>query len=300
MRRQTPEAMIRPMPDATSLACLEVWGGNEPVDAHVRVPGLDAYVYALPFEGAAAGGDVHFVSSCGTGKIARLMLADVSGHGLEVAEMGRTLRSLIRRYMNHVDQRRLLMSMNDAFVALQQSGRFATAVVMTYFAPTQALSLCNAGHPPPLLRRAADGAWRYLDDDAAAALPGIVNIPLGILGDVGYDQVELTLAPGDLVLAYTDSLIEAVCADGEQVGAERLLAAVAKVDTADPTRIVAGVLAQLAAIGATTNDDVTILLARAGPRTSGAPFWQRLGGELRTLAQVLTFRKDAPWPAFRR
>src|SRR3954471_1641077 len=98
--------------DAQALACLEVWGGNEPVDTALRVPGLDVWVYAVPYKNAAAGGDVHFVSSCGTGRIARLMVADVAGHGEAVADTARTLRQLIRRYMNHIDQRRFVSSMN--------------------------------------------------------------------------------------------------------------------------------------------------------------------------------------------
>ena len=96
-----------------ALACLEVWGGNEPVDTALRVPGLEVWVYAVPFENALAGGDVHFVSSCGSGRIARLMVADVAGHGSAVAETARTLRRLMRRFMNHIDQRKIVVSMNE-------------------------------------------------------------------------------------------------------------------------------------------------------------------------------------------
>src|SRR6476659_5173179 len=92
-------------PNTEPLACLEVWGGNEPVDTALAVPGLQVWVYAVPFANASAGGDVHFVSSCGTGRIARLLVADVAGHGEAVADTARTLRGLIRRFMNHIDQR---------------------------------------------------------------------------------------------------------------------------------------------------------------------------------------------------
>ena len=86
--------------------------GRERAGRHgsLRVPGLEVWVYAVPFANAAAGGDVHVVSSCGTGRIARLMVADVAGHGEEVAETARTLRGLIRRYMNHIDQRQFVAS----------------------------------------------------------------------------------------------------------------------------------------------------------------------------------------------
>src|SRR5689334_15143244 len=132
----TQAVTIEQTADSQALACLEVWGGNEPVDTALLVPGLQVWVYAVPYANSAAGGDVHFVSSCGTGRIARLMVADVAGHGQQVAETARTLRSLIRRFMNHVDQRRFLAAMNEQFTQLVQVGRFATAVVVTYFSPT--------------------------------------------------------------------------------------------------------------------------------------------------------------------
>src|SRR5687768_18611008 len=56
-------------------------GGNQPADSGVVMAGLDAWVYCRPYHGAAAGGDVYYVSSCATGRITRLLVADVSGHG---------------------------------------------------------------------------------------------------------------------------------------------------------------------------------------------------------------------------
>ena len=67
-------------PDAKHLQCTEVWGGFETVDRPLQMPGLDGCVYSRPFRGGA-GGDVHYVSSCGAGVYSRLLLADVSGHG---------------------------------------------------------------------------------------------------------------------------------------------------------------------------------------------------------------------------
>ena len=124
----------------------------------------------------------------------------------------------------------------------------------------------------------------------------MTNIPLGILNDVGYDQLDIDLAAGDLVLAYTDSLIEARCADGEEVGRARLLEALSRVDATSPDRIVAGLLGNLAAIGAATNDDVTILLARSDGKSRGAGFFARLAAQVRFLGQAATFRRDVPWP----
>ncbi|MFT3785686.1 MAG: PP2C family protein-serine/threonine phosphatase [Tepidisphaeraceae bacterium] len=285
------------MPDPTSISCLEVWGGNEPVDAAVKVPGLDVFVYSVPFENAAAGGDVHFVSSCGSGRIARIMVADVAGHGQQVAEVGRTLRGLIRRHMNHIDQRKLLARMNEAFTEVSEAGVFATAITMTYFSPDRELSLCNAGHPAPLLFRRSDSTWRYLDADGPMP-EGVINIPLGILADAGYEQFAVTLERGDLVLCYTDSLVEAICRDGEQLGAERLLEVVRSLSTSDPTHLIHQLIAKLAVFGATLADDVTVLVARCDGSRGGAGFVKKLGAQLKFMGQLLTLRRNLPWPEF--
>jgi phosphoserine phosphatase RsbU/P len=145
------------------MQCMEVWGGNQPADGGVVMAGLDAWVYCKPFRGAAAGGDVYYVSSCATGRITRLLVADVSGHGDAVCATATELRSLMRRFVNHIEQSSFITSMNRQFTELARDGCFATAVVTTFFAPTNALSLCNAGHPPPLLYRKATRTWSYVE-----------------------------------------------------------------------------------------------------------------------------------------
>ena len=260
------------------------------------MPGLDVWVYAVPFENAAAGGDLHFVSSCGTGRIARLMVADVAGHGSEVADTARTLRSLIRRFMNHIDQRRFVASMNESFSGIVQTGRFATAVVMTYFSPSGELALCNAGHPRPLIYHKATNAWQYLDENTDMAGTAIENIPLGIMGDAAYEQFKVPLNKDDLILCYTDSLIESSCRDGTLLGEERLLELVRSVSAAEPTHVIHHLLAKMAVYGATLNDDVTLLLMRCAGRSRGAGFFKRLLGQLKFVGQVLTFQRNIPWP----
>ncbi len=279
-----------------TLACLEVWGGNEPVDTALQVPGLDVWVYAVPFENAVAGGDVHFVSSCGTGRIARLMVADVAGHGAGVSETARTLRSLIRRYMNHIDQRRFVTAMNEAFTALVQTGRFATAVVTTYFSPTGEFALCNAGHPRPLAFSRAKNSWQFLDAESVQGAE-IENIPLGIVGDAAYEQFKITLARDDLVLFYTDSLVEAVCRDGSLMGEERLLELLSSITADEPAHQNPHLLAKLnVLVCAILNDDVTILLLRCTGRSPGAGFFRRLGAQMKFLGQIATFQRNIPWP----
>jgi hypothetical protein len=117
------------------MQCMEVWGGNRAVNNGVVMPGIDAWVYSQPFEGHEAGGDVHYVSSCATGRITRLLVADVAGHGEQVADIADRLRHLMRKYINYMDQTRFIARMNTAFQDAGMDGRFATAVVKVHSGP---------------------------------------------------------------------------------------------------------------------------------------------------------------------
>src|SRR3954447_8066334 len=155
---------------ATHLQCMEVWGGNRSADAGVIMAGLDAWVYCRPFmDTGGGGGDVFSVSSCATGRITRLLIADVAGHGEVVSSTATQLQRLMRRYVNHLDQAQFVRSMNRQFTTLGTAGCFATAVVTTFFSPTNELTLCNAGHPPPLLYRARTRSWSLLRPTSRAA-----------------------------------------------------------------------------------------------------------------------------------
>jgi len=74
------------------MQCMEVWGGSQLTSRGVEFGGLDAWVYSKPFGKAHAGGDIYYASSCATGRISRLLLADVAGHGQTVAATAADLR----------------------------------------------------------------------------------------------------------------------------------------------------------------------------------------------------------------
>ena len=263
---------------------MEVWGGNQLADSGVVMAGLDAWVYSKPFGGADGGGDVYYVSSCATGRITRLLVADVSGHGSSVAQIATTLRTLMRKHVNQIDQSRFVRSMNEQFTALSSAGVFATALVTTFFAPTNQLSLCNAGHPPPLLYRAATKTWDFLEqkarDDEAAG-----NIPLGVIDLTDYDQFEVKLKVGDLVLCYTDSLIEARDSNGEMLGQAGLLDLVRSIEVTDPTQLTAQILAaaEKRCGQQVCEDDVTVLLFRPNGLAPNTPIKERILAPFRIL-----------------
>ena len=145
--------------DEHMLQCMEIWGGFEPVERSVSTPGLDLWVFNRPFHGEAQGGDVYYVTLCGGGVITRIVVADVCGHGASVSEFSTSLRAIVRKNINQKSQKRLVERLNRQFAEMAGMQRFATALVMTYLASQDRLSICNAGHPRPLYYRAGEGTW---------------------------------------------------------------------------------------------------------------------------------------------
>ena len=282
------------------MQCMEVWGGNQTTDDSVAVAGLDAWVYCRPFGEADGGGDVYYVSSCATGRIARLLLADVSGHGETVRKVAIELRDLMRRSVNQLDHTRFLHSMNRQFGTLVRSGSFATAIVSTFFAPTGRLRICNAGHPIPMHFSASKREWRFLESTEKERGPDPVNLPLGILEFADYRHFDVALDSNDYVLCYTDSLVEARQADGEMLGHAGLMTIVRSVPVTTPERFIPDLLAAIAVTCKDTldNDDVTVMLFR--PNGQGrrmtirdrAKMAQRLAGAMGRSV----FRRNEPFP----
>jgi sigma-B regulation protein RsbU (phosphoserine phosphatase) len=266
-----------------TMQCMEVWGGNQPVDSGVMMAGLDAWVYCRPHADSDFGGDVYYVSSCATGRITRLLVADVSGHGPAVASTAAELRRLMRKYINFIDQCDFVRSMNRQFLALSDASCFATAVVTTFFAPTRRIHLCNAGHPPPLVYRARTRTWSFLEPDASQ---DVRNIPLGIDDADDYHQFEAVLDLSDLVLCYTDSLIESKSAAGDFLGREGLLQTVRSLEVSDPSRLIPLLLEKIASMqpGNLDSDDVTVLLFRPNGLGATVPLRDRLLAPVRVLA----------------
>ena len=283
------------------MQCMEVWGGNQAVDSGVVMAGLDAWVYCKPYRDAEGGGDVYYVSSCATGRINRLLVADVSGHGADVAQTAVQLRSLMRRHVNQIDQTRFIKTMNGQFAALAQAGCFATAIATTFFAPTNHLSLCNAGHPPPLLYRAAERKWSFLRQERALEPTSAPNFPLGIVDISDYAQFDVRLKVNDLVLCYTDSLIECGDGRGELLGTNGLLDVVKSLNASDPGTFISSLLSavEAKACAPLTGDDVTVLLFRPNGLAPTKPLGERLLAPFRVLRAVMSGLRHGdvmPWP----
>src|SRR5579859_406351 len=215
---------------------------DEPFD----LPGLRTVVRYLPASRASrVGGDWYITAEMPDGNVL-LAIGDVGGHGLEAAAgMARLRGALAGLAVTGSPPDRLLGWLND--LVWHVAPEHTASVIAGYFDPRQRLlTWAQAGHPPPVLVR---GAW---------ALP--VEPPAGILLGAGKERYELSrlwLRRGDLLLFYSDGLVERRDRSIDE-GVARLVSAVRGTD--DPERLVA---VALDALGPTHTDDDTCLVALA-------------------------------------
>lgn len=286
------------LPAEHGMQCMEIWGGNKPVAGALSVLGMDVWIYSDPHRDTDpqsqahgdedGGGDIYYISTCGGGKVSRFVVADVSGHGASVGGLAESLRALMHKYVNTLDQTQLAQSVNREFGAFAESGHFATALLTTYFAEINQLIVCNAGHPPPLLYRAQKQSWHLLEHDLPGCCDKADNLPLGIKEPTDYWQFAVSLEKSDLVLIYTDSLIEARNSrqDDQQLGLPGLLELARGLDVTRTDTIGSALLDGVAEWrgGQPPNDDQTLVVLHHNAEDSPH---QSMSQELRGVDKML-------------
>jgi len=215
-----------------------------------------------------------------------MLLADVSGHGASVAPVAVELRDLMRKNINFVSQSRLVKSLNEEFESISGEGAFATALVSTFFSPTRTLSLCNAGHPMPLIRRVSIARWERCDTGLSET--PMRNMPIGIFDSGDYRSGKLVLSPGDMVLSYTDSLSESQKENGELIGPQGVCDLLQDIDVTHPELIVPALLGKIRALNSPnlSSDDTTVMLLQANG--TGVRFIENLKAPFRLLRGLFT------------
>ncbi len=208
-----------------SLICTEVWGGNTVVELTLEVPGFIAWLNSRPLQPATSGGDVYYLAVCSKGLLSRIVLADVAGHGQAVSATAATLRHLLHKHMNALDQGVLMREMNEAFRRDDDPPdvQYATAAVFGYFCKTGELVFTNAGHPSALWYHAAEETWDWLHDGTPYRQTAMDGVPLGLIPGTEYLQSAVRLGEGDLLVLYTDGISESTNEEGEELGYDGLL-----------------------------------------------------------------------------
>ncbi len=202
-----------PVLESTELVCWRVAGGNTRVQRAVAIPGLRGVLYSFPLH-SDRGGDLHYLSACGSGAIARVCIADVTGHGAEVAEFSSWLEESFSAHIHRSSPAGVLRAVNKR-AAKRGLELMSTGICLSYNSLNGTLRYCLAGHPPMHVLRANATEWEPLKLPPKGS-PW--NFPMGIADNTRYDVATVKLKPGDQLFMHTDGLTEAHDAEGRQFG----------------------------------------------------------------------------------
>jgi sigma-B regulation protein RsbU (phosphoserine phosphatase) len=212
-----------------------------------------------------AGGDYYDAGPLSDGNIG-VLIADVSGHGTAAAVLMAILRTIVHDDVDRVrisSPAALLDHADDHFgaIGLPNRGAFITAFSGTLDSKSGRLTYSCAGHPPPRLLRAADGA--------VTLIAGASSFPLGMLDNPPRHAEEtVELAPGDLLLFYSDGITEARSPSGEFFGDARLDRVLSELPRpASPDAVVQGITRAVNTFAGSVEptDDQTLLAVRWQP-----------------------------------
>ncbi|MGO9274134.1 MAG: PP2C family protein-serine/threonine phosphatase [Terriglobia bacterium] len=224
-----------------------------------QLPGLDIAFRTRPQNTVA--GDYYdaFLRSDDPGSPASrrllLVVADVAGKSVPAALLMATFQASLQTLAAApTTLLELVLALNRYACAHSLGGaRFTTAFLAELDLDTRALTYVSAGHNPPVLRRASGGVDRL---EAG-------GLPLGIRANASYESGGSVLKPGDLLVIFTDGVVEAENSAGDEYGEDRMMGLLAG---AVPGESAAATLNRLMTsvdtfVGATRqHDDITCLV----------------------------------------
>jgi sigma-B regulation protein RsbU (phosphoserine phosphatase) len=163
------------------------------------------------------GGDYYDYIARPDGRM-RLVIADVSGKGVAAALLMSATAAAVQLETN--EPRKLgdvARHLNNELYALQDDGRFVTVLLGELDPRSGQLKYINCGHNPALLVRSdgEEAIWLYAS-----------CTPVGMSPEMDCSLEEITLAPGDIMVWYTDGVTDASNRDAEEFGTKRLLESV--------------------------------------------------------------------------
>lgn len=204
-----------------------------PVMDRIELAGI-----CLPARGV--GGDYYDFLALGTERVG-MAVADVAGKGISAALLMSIVQASVRSQAPAVERLTdLVCSMNRLLHRSTGPSSYATFFYAQFDKSSMTLTYVNAGHNPPLLvRGSANGQGcevtlaRRVESDSVALLEeqsGACDVQLlenggvaiGLFDGCVYTQETISLAPGDILVAYTDGVTEALSPEGEEFGEERL------------------------------------------------------------------------------
>jgi len=203
--------------------------------------------------GIVSGDHVDVVRPARDGEPLHLLLGDVAGKGVAASLLQTHLHAMFRALAPaEVSLCELLGRANTLFNEATAAASYATLTVLRLYADGRA-ELANAGHPRPLLA----------DARGVRPVEG-ADVPLGLLAGAVFSARELTLAPGETLLLYTDGWTEAANVNDEEYGIGRAAAAFRRASHLSLPDLLAACRADLEAFlaGAPRGDDLSLVAVR--------------------------------------
>jgi phosphoserine phosphatase RsbU/P len=186
-----------------------------------------------------------------------LVIADVSGHSVGAALIMVETRSVLRAQLESLQSPAEVVSALNELLHddLSRAELFITMTCLSYDTESGLLRYTNAGHPPSLLYRPASATFDLLDAE------GLI---LGVQRGVEFEERTLQTESGDLLLLYTDGIIEAEGTTGELFGTWRLQELLAREYRKPAAGIINAVLEAVHAFTGTVSfqDDISMLLLK--------------------------------------
>ncbi len=182
-----------------------------------------------------------------------VVIADVSGKGVSSALVMSTMQATFRAMLVGVHSfERLLVRMNEVIHDYTDGRMFVTLFLALLDSESSKLHFINAGHNPPVLIH-KDGSCEQLEEEGTV---------LGLLPDVSYTRAQTDLLPGDVLLLYTDGLVEATNAADEMFGIEGLVDSVRASPDGSPEATIVSIVSRVRELtgGAPQSDDQTLVV----------------------------------------
>ena len=143
-----------------------------------------------------------------------ILVADIMGKGLPASMLMASIQATMRVLgADYEDVDAMVTRLNRLFTDQMKPGVFASTVVLTYDSENGTLRYSNAGHLPPLLWRKQTQSVEWLKPTGPA---------IGLMSTTVYDSERVHMEPGDIMILYTDGLVEARNKSGEEFEVHRL------------------------------------------------------------------------------
>lgn len=206
---------------------------------------------------ARVSGDWYDFAEPGEGRLG-ILVADTSGHGIPAALVSVMASTLFQAYaVQQPSPAEVLLVMNQRLAGLIEHEHFVTMSYAVIDRRTHQMTLALAGHPRPLWYRRAGGTVEALE------CRGDV---IGVVADAEFEERKVLLRPGDVVLFYTDGLVESRGPGGEPFGRARLEAALVEHAERSGAELLSGIERALTTFcGESLGDDVTCVALRVEP-----------------------------------